>query len=492
MNQPFSKESEVGVLGSALSDTRVFSYLKSETDICAESFYEPIHADIWTAMEELHSAGRPIDPRTVVGQLKTTGNLERVGGFAAVTGIADDVLTSAHVESYAAEVSRCAGLRAVLKASSKMTSAALAPDALNGQEVAAKGIADLVEVLKTREAETTIEHEANLAVARWDEAVAIREAGGKAHTSGIPCGLQRIDGLLDGLQPGLIVLGARQSTGKTAMCGQIVGNMLKAGLPVLRITRDSLRARLIERDIAREAYMNLSSLSKGYMKALERERVIKAKEAVSRWPVRIETRLWKIQDITAAIRADVQKRGTRFVSIDYVQLLSAGSRATDNDRNGKLEVIMGELKKLVFDIGIPILILSQLARDKEGLKGRCGNFLHSRPIMEDMRDSGSLEQLADVVILLSKVDDIHDENMELGRRSLLAFDIAKNKQGPTDTIMLQFHRPYFTFEEITENQQDAVMKALKDDGKKLDKIKQPYFESIQDAMNRSHLMEEKK
>jgi len=226
------------------------------------------------------------------------------------------------------------------------------------------------------------------------------------------------------------------------------------------------------------------------MNAIQRERLQKARNDIAGWKVKIEPNVWKIPDVCALIRADVQKRGTKLITIDYIQVFSSGNRAADGDRNGKLETIMGALKNLVFDIKVPILILSQFARDKESTKGRVGNWLYSRPILEDLKDSGSIEQLADQAMLLSKVEDILDEDGQEGNRTIVACDIAKNKQGATKAIFLNFHRPVFTMTELSVLQQKAVVKALQDDGKKTDKCKPPHFTCVQDAIDRAHLMAE--
>jgi replicative DNA helicase len=489
MNIPHSTEAESGVLGSILIHSPCYAALKAETDMCADCFHIPAHRLIWEAMEGIAAAGRPIDLFTVVESLRASGNLDRAGGPVFIDGLMESTPTHAHVESYADTVIQKWRLRSVINAGVEITRQGADPEA-DGREVASKGIGRLVEVLKVREPDTSIAEDADAALAEWEAAAALKRAGHPPKMPGLATGLARIDHVMNGMQPGLIVMGARQSTGKTTLEAQIAGHVCRhAGGPVLRITRDSLRRRLIDRDLCREAQCDLSGLTHGNMTALDLERLRKARNTVAGWPVKIEPNIWKIQDVCALIRADVQKRGTKLVTIDYIQVFSAGSRAADNDRNGKLETIMGALKGLVFDVHVPILILSQFARDKEATKGRVGNWLSSRPIMEDLKDSGAIEQLADQAMLLSKVEDILDEDGQEGNRTIVACDIAKNKQGATKAIFLDFHRPFFTMTELSVMQQKAVVKALQDEGKKPDKCQPPHFSCIQDAMDRAHLME---
>jgi replicative DNA helicase len=488
---PHSQEAESGVLGSILIHAPCYASLRAETDLCSECFYVPAHRAVWEAMEGIAGAGRPIDVYTVIEALRASGSLERAGGGFFVDGLAEGTPTHAHVETYAETVIAKWRLRTVAAAGSDIQRQSMGPEA-DGQEVAAKGIASLLEVLKVREPDTSIQDDTEAALTEWDTVAQMRRAGQPVVMPGLPTGLARVDYTLNGLQAGLIVLGARQSTGKTTIAMQMAGYVCRNACgPVLHITRDSLRRRLIDRELCREAQCDLSALTKGYMNAVQRDRLASAKKAVDAWPMKIEPNVWKIQDVCALIRADVHKRGTKLVTLDYIQLFSTGNRAADNDRNGKLETIMGALKNLVFDAHIPILILSQFARDKDATKGRVGNWLSSRPIMEDLKDSGALEQLADQAMLLSKVDDILDEDGNENNRTIVACDVAKNKQGGTKVVFLDFHRPVFTMTELSAIQQKAVVKALRDEGKKPDKCEHPYFSTVQDAMNRSHLMEGK-
>ncbi len=233
-------------------------------------------------------------------------------------------------------------------------------------------------------------------------------------------------------------------------------------------------------------------MERGYMYGNQRQQVVDASTMMADWPMRCEDDVWKIRDVCSLIRADVAKRGTKLVTIDYLQLLRTGIQSVDNDRNSRMEECMTHLKRLYKELGIPIMVLSQIARDKDRLTGRGGcNWLDNRPIMEDIKDCSSIEQGAHVIILMSKVDDIPDENQRTGKVTCVALDIAKHKNGQTGPIFCRFDRPYFSWDELSRLQQSAVVKFLHDEKAvkvmkvKPEKLKDPKFESVGDAIERA-------
>lgn len=487
---PHSETSEQGVLGGVLLDGNQFGMLKADMNVVGEAFYVPANRMIWEAMEAVALTGRSIDIYTVAAELTRSGALDKCGGMAYMDGMAERCPIASHVGHYAEEVMLKFGLRACLAASRKIESDALNPEAEDGRTVAAAGIMALCEVMKSKEPDVGIMEDIELSIREWDAAAELRREGKVVPMKGLATGISEIDRLTNGMQPGVIVVGARESTGKTTLEGQIAAHVMRADFPVLRITRDSERKLILERDIAREAQVNLALLPKGFMTAIHRERIIKARELIRGWKQKVVMDKWKMPDVCAAIRADFHRRGTRLVTIDFLQQFQTGNSRLDQDQNGKYEAIMGMLKNLTFEIHVPIMVLAQFARDKDGQKGRFGgNWLTQKPIMADFKGSGAIEQLADVALLLSKVGDVRDENGDLGMRTLLGCDVAKNKQGPQGSLFLNFHRPYFTMEEVTENQHTAVTKFLRDELKGEKWIAKgddpPYYDDLEDALKRA-------
>jgi len=496
---PFSEEHERAALGSVLLEPATWGTLKTEIGLCAEAFYIPAHRVTWEAMECLAADGRPLDAVSVADQMKRAGTLEKAGGPLFLDGLMDATPTAMHVEHHGEQVFGYWNRRRVIEAARKVEQLALDGAAQDGRGAAAKGVEMLCEVLEQRVTTVMNKEYMARALARWDVQAEYRKKNQTPPLLGLSTGLPRLDELLNGLKKGVIVLAARQSTGKTALEGQISTWVANQGHPVLRITQDSDIQELWDRDICRTAEVSLAKMERGYMFGNQRQQVVDASGLMESWPMRCEDDVWKIRDVCSLIRADVAKRGTKLVTIDYLQLLRTGIPGVDNDRNSRMEECMTHLKRLYKELGIPIMVLSQIARDKDKLNGRGGcNWLDNRPIMEDIKDCSSIEQGAHVIILMSKVDDVPDEEGRTGKVTCVALDVAKHKNGMTGPLFCRFDRPYFKWEELSQLQQKAVVKFLHDEKAvkimkvKQEKLKDPTFENVGDAIARASAMPNEK
>lgn len=499
---PCSEEAEQGVLGSVMLDPGVFGLLRAELGIQEDSFFMPAHRIVWAAMERLAEVGRPIDMITLIDELKKDGGLVKCGGSLFLDGLLERTPTAAHAEFYGEQVRQSWSRRKVIDAARKMEQLANDAGCDDARTAAAKGVEMLCVVLEERRRTTTNAEYMAEALKDWERLAGFRQRKEAVPLLGYPTGMDRLDDVIDGLQKNLIVLGARQSTGKTTLEGQVVGFLCdKVGLPVLRITRDSKISDLWKRDICREAEVSLAKMNKGFLYDSGKQKVHDTIKMMEEWPVRVVDDVWKIRDVCALIRADVAKRGTKLVTLDFLQMFRVGDSRIDADRNGRMEEVLSQLKGLVLELKIPIVCLSQFARDKDRLTGKSGvNWIETRPILEDLKDSGSIEQLADVGILLSKIDDVPDEEGHTGKVTVVACDVAKNKNGPTGPVFLRFDRPYFRMREYSELEQRAIVKFLYDEitvkrmkGMTWDKIKdQPVFQSVGEAINRAREMPERR
>lgn len=499
---PHSEENERAALGSVLLEVAAFSVLKNDVGLKPDAFYIPKHRLVWEAMEALAADGRPCDVLGVADFLKASGNLEKCGGPLFLDGLMENTPTAAHCEHYGEQVLAAWTRRRVIDAARRTEQMAMDLAQPDGRAAAAKGMEMLCEVLEEKRVGMTNEQYMDAAIDRWRIQADYRKNKKPTPLLGLSTGLPRLDELLNGLKPSLIVLAARQSTGKTALEGQISSVVANQGYPVLRITQDSDKQELWDRDICRMAEVSLAKMERGWMFGADEQKVVDSRGLMREWPIRCEDDVWKIRDVCSLIRADVAKRrrirddGTPepyLVTIDYLQLLRTGIPSVDNDRNSRMEECMMHLKRLWRALKIPILVLSQIARDKEGLKGRGGgcNWLDSRPILEDIKDSSAIEQAANVAILMSKVEDIQDEEGRTGKVTLVALDVAKHKGGPTGPIFARFDRPYFLWHELKKEEQAAVVKFLSDEKRmkvfkvKEDKLVQPVFGSVTEAIMRS-------
>jgi replicative DNA helicase len=495
--QPWSMEHEQGCIGSVLRDAVAFSVLKNDVGLCGEAFYLPGHRIVWEVMERLAMEGRPIDMLTIADQMKRDDTLDKVGGVLFLDGIEERTPTATQCEFYGAQVKGYWSRRKAIEAGMKVMQVALDAHEEDGLGAAAKGMEILAGVLDDRKRSTTNDEYMQRAFEKWEVQAGYRDRDETPPLLGLSTGLDRLDDLMNGLKKGVIVMPARQSTGKTALEGQICTSLAHEGVPVLRITRDSDIQELWDRDICRQAGVSMAKMDRGWMYGKQRQQVKDSIELMKAWPVRCVDDVWMVKDVCSLIRADHAKRGTKLVTIDYLQLLRTGNPRIDENANGRMDECMARIKGTAFALGIPIMVLSQVARDKDRLTGKTGvNWLDNRLIMEDVKDCGSVEQMAHAMLLLSKVDDIPDEETgHIGKVTCVAVDLAKHKGGPTGPIFMRFDRPYFRFEEYSALEQEAIMKFLRDERRvkgplrvKKEKLDEPVFESVADAVRRCNEM----
>lgn len=495
---PHSETAERVVLGQVLVKHKEFSFLRSEMKFTPEFFYIPAHSIIFEAMNALYLEGRPCDLHAVVIQLTKAGNFDKVGGAAYLDAVYQCAPPDGIIGFYADEVKSCYEKRKVLQIAIEMQSDACNPSNEDGREVAAKGVVELCKIVDSRPEKKTCDEYAGESIDAWIRMAEFRHSGKPVPMLGMATGFKRLDGLLGGLQDGLAILGAKESTGKTSLEAQIAGYIMQSiDVPVLRITRDSKVKDLVRRDLCRESSVPMNFMDNGEYNQIYAERIKAARERMKKWKVDIVDDTFKWPDIAALIRADVAKRGTRLVTVDFLQRFRTGDRQTDRSRADRTEEIVSGFKDLTLELGICALILSQFSRDEIDPRYHINSWLDQKPSLQKLRDSGSIEQQADQVMLLSKIADIEDENGVMGRVTILGNEVAKNRNGSPGTVMMRFDRPMFRMEEVTVLQQEAIKKYLRDDRnlqakrKKLADIEQPYFTTVKDAIERSSEMEGK-
>jgi replicative DNA helicase len=498
---PYNELAERICLGTVmLLGHKPFDFLRNEKRFTKDFFYLPAHLLVFEAMDALFTSGLPCDFHAVEVKLTRDGTLDRVGGALFLDGIQEAGRIDGLIELYAEQVKQDHDRRLIIACARKMEAEAFNPENEDARSVAATGIEELCRIAEARQTKKTVAQLADESIARWDELAALKRENKPVPLKGYSTGHERLDRLLGGLQVGLTVIGAQESTGKTSIEGQMLMYAMKnSGVTTLRFTRDSQDSDLVARDIVRESFAPMHYLNAGYMNAVQRERLVTARDSIVKANVRIIDDVFKLPDILAVIRADVARRGTRIVSLDYLQLLRCGDKLIDRSPNQRTEELVTALKGIAGELKIAVVVLSQFSREQaEGFHGgpRPINWLDSRPKLARLRDSGSIEQQADVAILMSKVCDLDDgEGRMTGEATLIGVEVAKNRNGAKGVIMMRFDGPCFKFEEIPDLQQRAIAKCLKDERElamkhvKLDNIEQPYFCTIQDALMRYHMME---
>ncbi len=436
---PQALEAEMAVLGSMLIEREA---AEKALDALHESdFYLEPHRRIFRALHGLFNAGQAIDVVTVSEELRKKSELDAVGGGSYLADLINKVTTAAHVEHYAKMVKERAILRNLINAATGVVTACYA------QEKEPKLILDEAQasILKVSQMQTgdsvldvkTLVHEV---VDQIEKAV-----HNKQSVTGVPTGLAAFDRVTTGFQKSdLILIAARPSMGKTALAQNIVAHVvLEKNIPTLFFSLEMNRHAIMHRFIAAEAKVNLRDIRTGFFK---RDRWQDLTTAASRFgdsPLFINDSpgmtVFSIRAIArqlmSRLRQDNKKLG--LVVIDYLQLLRGGAARSEN-RQQEVSEISRSLKQLARELEIPVIALAQLSRASED-KTRTDN----KPKLSDLRESGSLEQDADLVVLIHREGYYKRNDPTLENKATLI--IAKQRQGPTEDVPVQFQRDITRF-----------------------------------------------
>lgn len=416
---PHSVEAEQSVLGGLLLQPEALDRI---TDLVGEQdFYRADHRAIWRAAVALIEAGQPGDIITVAEALERHGRLAEVGGLAYLSTLAQITPSAANIRRYAEIVRERAALRALGRAAMDLQAAIHAPDGQTPSDIARGALAALEAV-----AEPLQRNETEPATAAQAVAEVLRAADDAGSRRGLTTGLDDLDALTNGIEPGqLIIVAARPAVGKTALALAITRNAAQHGARALFASLEMSRAELAARLLSATAGINGRSLRTGPNPA-EWERLAGA--ATAPWLARLT-----LDDRPAAsvayLRARARKlkrhEGVTLIIVDYLQLMApADPRASRTEQVGSLS---RGLKALAKELGVPIIALAQLNRASEARADK-------RPQLYDLRDSGEIEQDADAVLLLHPAGD-----------GVLECHLAKHRNGPTGIFWLDFDAARMTF-----------------------------------------------
>jgi len=419
---PQNVEAEEAVLGALLIDPGAI--VRVATILKPEDFYLEKHGWIYGTALALHERHEPIDFLTVCDELERHGQLDEVGGAAFVTTLLNTVPTSIHIAHYAHIVERSAVRRRLVYAAGIVCQAAYAEDD------------DLDECLARAQSAVfgvrRVDHDRvqtmdRLVSAHYDRVEHLSKNG---RIVGIPTGFSDIDNILGGMQDSdMVILAARPSVGKTSLALGIAHNVARSGLPVAVFSLEMSREQVTNRIVAAQMEIDTVRLRNGDLTDAEMVRYMSALGTLSSLPIVVDDS----PGITPAyLRSKlIQLRAEhdiRLVVVDYLQLMR-GDKHQPN-RYELITEISQAIKAIAKDENLPVLALSQLSRGVEGRSDK-------KPMLPDLRDSGDLEQSADVVVFIYR-DEIYNENTE--RKNIADIIVAKNRNGPTGTASLYFKR----------------------------------------------------
>ena len=443
---PQNIEAEQAVLGAMLIDKEAIA--KATEVLSADDFYREAHRVIFSAMLELYNKNEAVDMVTVTEILKRDNKLEDIGGIAYITSLANVVLTAANVKYHAEIVAEKSVLRQLVRVSTEI--------AAMGYE-ANEDVGTLLDTAESRILEISNRKKKNDFTAINDilmDSVQSIESllQNKGGFTGLPAGFADLDKLTSGLHPSdFIILAARPSMGKTALALNIVQSVaLRAhkgigGEPrsVAFFSLEMSKEQLVNRMLCAEAGIDSQRLRVGEMHDEDWTHLWDACDTMSRAKIYIDdTAGITAMDMRSRARRLKAEHGLDLIVVDYLQLMQgSGKRNNSGDRQQEVSEISRSLKALARELDVPVLALSQLSRSVESRQVK-------RPMLSDLRESGSLEQDADIVAFLYR-EDYYNPETENKHTELI---IAKHRNGPVDTVNLFFQKQFTKFVGFTKRE----------------------------------------
>lgn len=437
---PFSLEAEQSVLGAMFLERE--AVLAAAEILQPEDFYRDAHRYIFQAILDLEEEGRPADLVTVTEALRRRDWLEKVGGLAFITTLAESVPTAANVEYYARLVEDKSILRRLIREATRIIQ--------NSYEAAddARAILDdaeqiILRVSQYRDTSGFVQVKDIISDAYDRIEYLYQNKGG---LTGIPTGFKDLDHLTAGLQPSdLIIIAGRPSMGKTSFALNVAQYVaLEEKLPVAIFSLEMSREQLIQRLLCSEAGIDGQKLRTGFLDEEDWLLLTAAMARYSEAPIYIDdSPIMTVMDIRAKARRLVQERGPALIIVDYLQLLD-GRRAFDSRQQEITEISRG-LKALARELTVPVVALSQLSRAVEQRQDK-------RPVLSDLRESGAIEQDADVVALIYR-DEYY--NPATDKKGISEIIIGKQRNGPTGMIQLAFLKNFMRFRDLSYRLEEA-------------------------------------
>ncbi len=443
---PFNAEAERAVIGAILLDP-VRVDLVAET-VRPEHFFEPAHQHIFRAVLELHDGNRGVEPVALRDHLRSKGLLDQIGGSDAITDLLEAVATSAHVENHARLVREKFELRNLLS---------LAHETIGDVYESADACDEVLDRAERRLYEATGNRMGKAGVSVGEVLQQafdlIRQSrSGDGINQGVSSGYYDLDFLLQGFRGGqLIILAARPSVGKTTFCLNLVRNMcVHGGKKGIFFSLEMKALDITLNLLCSMAKVDSFRLRSGVLNGDEENLLFDAGEILSSAALFLDDGSGTTtMTVRSRARRMKHSEGLDFIVIDYLQLLSDGASNVDN-RQAEVAAISRKLKGLALELDIPIVALSQLSRKVE-------DRTDQRPRLADLRESGAIEQDADIVLLLHREDYVKrqqgkkDEEIPPEIRNRAEIIVAKNRNGPTGVAELAYFREAFRFENLARD-----------------------------------------
>ena len=432
---PQNLEAEESVLGAMMLSPGAIGAVSELLD--ASDFYRESHARIYRAGLGLYAKGEPVDAITLVDELEERGELEEAGGRVRLHELAALVPATANAAHYARIVREMATLRGLIGAGQNISQ--LGWERPGETQMLVDRAEQIVFELSQSRVTTEFSHIEELLKESFERITALYEAG--ADVTGVPSGFRELDRLTSGFQPGnLVIVAARPSMGKSALGLCIGANLaLRYDTPVGLFTLEMSKSEVTQRLLCSEAKVESQRLRTGKLAQEDWPRLTAACDKLAKAPVYVDdTGSITLMEIRSkARRLKMREPNLGLIIIDYLQLMTSGTTA--ENRVQEVSQISRSLKVLARDLDVPIVAISQLSRAVEQRHDK-------RPILSDLRESGSIEQDADLVVFIYRDEYYNGEESE--SQGLAEVILAKHRNGPTDTVKLSFLKRYAKFADL--------------------------------------------
>ena len=438
---PHHLEAERSVLGAMLQSSE--SVMLAQETLTPDDFYDPAHREIFDAMLTLAGHSRPVDLVTLDEELTRRGSLEGVGGLDYLISLSQFVPTTANTGAYIRIIDEKSTLRRLISASQEISQASYAAeeetaDILAGAE---KKIYDIT----MRKGGEMLQPIQSVLLGTYERIETLEKNHGKIE--GVPTGFADLDRLLTGLHAGeFVLIAARPSMGKTSIGMNIVANAaVRSGKKCAVFSLEMPAEQLVMRMLCSEATVDMQSVRRGTLTTEDWERLTDAMVPLARSQIYIDaTSGITVPEVRSKARRLQMEHGLDLIMIDYLSLMTATGR--NNSRQEEVSSISRSLKALAQELKIPVLVLQQLSRANASRSDH-------RPILSDIRESGAIEQDADVVMFLHR-EAYYKPDTE--KKNIAEVIIAKQRNGPLGTVELGWQAEYTKFVNLVGGQQSPV------------------------------------
>ncbi len=442
-DMPHSLEAEQALLGCLLLDTKI--QIEVSANLSEEDFYAESHKYIFNAMEEIIKKNQPVDMVTLTDALERAGTLEQAGGIGYIAELTNVMPSSANYYRYLDIVTRDSLLRKLIKGSASIIDECQkSTDKGLALAFAEKTVYDISNGEDTSEM-VKIDSIIPDVMSKLDEL-----SKDKSSAKGIKTTYRDLDNMINGVHKSdLMILAARPAVGKTSLAMNLVEHIALQGHSCAVFSLEMGREQLGQRLICSVAGVSMSNAVKGKLNKTEWLKIAKAREKLSGAKIFIDdSAMITPREMLSKCRRLKNRFGLDFVMVDYIQLMSPDKSKNSDNRQTEVSEISRNLKIMAKELNVPVLALSQLSRNAESRGGR--------PQLSDLRESGAIEQDADIVMFIDRVNEVNQEleDDDLVMRDPNADDgeacklvIAKHRNGSLGTIALKWYKQYTRFEE---------------------------------------------